>query len=66
VVQVLTPVRRSARKAQQDVLQQPPATVEPMLEATNFCYAGPEAILDTAGKGEAGPSLSHSAAAGEQ
>jgi hypothetical protein len=50
--QVLTPVRRSARMAPAELLQGP-AAVEPMLEATNFCYMGAEAAQHGGGKGDA-------------
>jgi hypothetical protein len=38
--QVLSPVRRSTRKAARHVLAAEPSAVTPMLEATNYCYQG--------------------------
>jgi hypothetical protein len=46
-VQVLTPVRRSARK-QIPLVQD----VEPLLEATNFCYQPYSTVSEEAGVGK--------------
>lgn len=47
VPQVLTPVRRSARKVKgggQRQMPTTPAAVQPMLDATNYCYQPNDAL----------------------